>query len=86
MLAVRFHSLATRNGDDVEILVWIDDHSRYVLSLTAHERITGPIVVATFTDIVATYGIPVSTLTGNGMVYTAALLAVEPAATASKPC
>ena len=33
---------------DVEILTWLDDHSRYALSVTAHVRVTGPIVVATF--------------------------------------
>ena len=35
-------------GDDVEILSWLDDHARYALSLTAHPRVTGPIVVDTF--------------------------------------
>ena len=25
----------------VEILCWIDDHSRYALSVTAHRRVTG---------------------------------------------
>ena len=29
-------------GQDAEILAWIDDHSRYVLSLTAHTPVTGP--------------------------------------------
>ena len=27
-----------------EILTWLDDHSRYALSVTAHRRVTGPIV------------------------------------------
>jgi transposase len=30
----------------VEILCWIDDHARYALSVTAHPRVTGPIVLA----------------------------------------
>lgn len=59
------------NDIDIEVLAWIDDHSRFVLSLTAHRPVTGPVVVATFTDIVATHGIPASTLTDNGLVYTA---------------
>ena len=35
-------------GADVEILTWLDDHSRFALSVTAHHRVTGPIVLATF--------------------------------------
>jgi transposase InsO family protein len=60
-------------GADVEILTWIDDCSRYLLSVTAHRRVTGPIVLSTFRDVVATYGIPASTLTDNGMVFTTRL-------------
>jgi transposase InsO family protein len=54
----------------VEILDWLDDHARYALSLTAHPRITGPIVRDTFRKACATHGIPASTLTDNGMVFT----------------
>ncbi|MEV6273177.1 integrase core domain-containing protein [Kribbella sp. NPDC051936] len=60
-------------GRGVEIISWLDDHSRYALSVTAHPRITGPIVVASFRETVAQYGIPASTLTDNGMVYTTRL-------------
>jgi hypothetical protein len=60
-------------GADVEILTWIDDCSRYLLSVTAHPRVTGPIVLDTFRDTVTTYGIPASTLTDNGMVFTTRL-------------
>src|ERR1700760_4705338 len=35
------------SGQDTEILTWLDDHSRYVLSLTAHTRVTGPAVLET---------------------------------------
>ena len=58
------------DGTDVEILTWLDDHSRYALSVTAHHRVTGPIVLATFRKAVAAHGIPASTLTDNGMVFT----------------
>jgi transposase InsO family protein len=58
------------SGTDTEIVCWLDDHSRYVLHLTAHARVTGPIVVAAFRAAVAAYGVPVSTLTDNGLVYT----------------
>ena len=36
------------DGTDIEILTWLDDHSRYALSITAHRPVTGPAVVATF--------------------------------------
>jgi transposase InsO family protein len=61
------------SGDDVEVLTWLDDCTRYALSVTAHPRITGPIVVATFRETIATHGIPACTLTDNGMVYTVRL-------------
>jgi transposase InsO family protein len=57
-------------GADLEVISWLDDHSRYLLHVSAHRRITGPIVVATFTETAATHGHPASTLTDNGMVYT----------------
>jgi transposase InsO family protein len=57
-------------GTHVEILCWLDDHSRYALSVTAHHRVTGPIVANEFTKTHARHGIPYSTLTDNGMVFT----------------
>ena len=58
------------DGTGTEILTWLDDHSRYALSVTAHTRVTGPIVLAQFRAAVASYGAPASTLTDNGMVFT----------------
>ena len=58
------------DGTDCEILTWLDDCSRYALSVTAHARVTGPIVLAAFRKTVASYGVPASTLTDNGMVFT----------------
>jgi transposase InsO family protein len=57
-------------GQDTEILTWLDDHSRYVLSLTAHVRVTGPAVLAAFRAAAAAHGTPASTLTDNGLVFT----------------
>ena len=57
-------------GADTEIITWLDDHSRYALSVTVHWRITGPIVVDTFNQTCAEHGVPASTLTDNAMVYT----------------
>ncbi len=57
-------------GTDVEVITWLDDHSRYALHVSAHHRITANIVLATFTDATGQHGYPASTLTDNGMVYT----------------
>src|SRR5262245_44330534 len=57
-----------RPGQDIEILCWIDDHSRYALSVTAHVRVSGAIVLTMFRETVARQGIPASTFTDNGMV------------------
>ena len=62
-----------RPGADTEILTWLDDCSRFALSVTAHHRVTGPIVLATFRQTAAAHGIPASTLTDNGMVFTTRL-------------
>ena len=58
-------------GTDTEIVCWLDDHSRYVLHLTAHARVTGPVVLASFRAACEQYGAPAPTLTGNGTVCTA---------------
>ena len=57
-------------GTETEIITWLDDHSRYALSVTVHRRITGPIVVETFDQTCVDHGVPASTLTDNAMVYT----------------
>ncbi|MEV7529288.1 helix-turn-helix domain-containing protein, partial [Agrococcus sediminis] len=56
------------DGRDVEILNWLDDHSRYLLSCTAHAPVTGDVVVTAFLAIVDEHGAPASTLTDNGRV------------------
>ena len=57
-------------GADTEIITWLDDHSRYCLHSTAHQRVSGLIVVETFTKTAEQHGFPASVLTDNGMVYT----------------
>ena len=61
---------ALSNGSTTEVITWLDDCSRYALSVTAHRRITGPIVVDTFNQTGADHGFPASVLTDNAMVYT----------------
>ncbi len=58
------------SGHDAEILLWLDDHSRYLISATAHKPVTGQTVLATFRAACATHGTPQSTLTDNGFVFT----------------
>jgi hypothetical protein len=70
---VRRHRLTQPDGTpgaDVEILSFLDDHSRYALSVTCHQPVTGPAVVAVFRRTVANQGIPASVLSDNGMVFT----------------
>jgi transposase InsO family protein len=59
------------DGSEVEILNWLDDHSRFLFSATAHQTVTGDLVVSTFLDVVSDHGPPASTLTDNGRVFTA---------------
>jgi transposase InsO family protein len=58
---------------DVEIITWLDDHSRCVLHCSAHIPVTAKIVLQTFRQTTAEHGLPASTLTDNGMVYTVRL-------------
>jgi transposase InsO family protein len=60
-------------GVGTEILTWLDDHSRYALSVTAHARVTGPAVLLAFRAACEQHGVPASTLTDNGMVFTTRL-------------
>jgi transposase InsO family protein len=58
------------DGTDNEIIAWLDDHSRYALSVTVHHHVTGPIVVDSFVEAGAEQGFPAAVLTDNGLVYT----------------
>lgn len=57
-------------GRDAEILLWLDDHARFLLSATAHQPVTAKTVLATFRAACAIHGTPQSTLTDNGFVFT----------------
>jgi transposase InsO family protein len=58
------------DGREVEIIDWLDDHSRYLLGLTACTRVAGDDVVATFLAAGDEHGWPAATLTDNAAVYT----------------
>ena len=58
------------DGSDVEIINWLDDHSRLLLGCTVFKTVTGQVVINTFNECRKLYGTPFSTLTDNGIVYT----------------
>jgi transposase InsO family protein len=51
------------DGTDVEVLYWLDDHSRLLLSCTAHQPVSGDDVVSVFLENIERYGPPAATLT-----------------------
>jgi transposase InsO family protein len=65
-----FTHWALAGGAGVEILTFLDDCTRLAISVTAHPRVTTPIIVDAFRSAIATHGTPASTLTDNGMVFT----------------
>ena len=65
-----FTHVRLADGTDAEVLLFLDDHSRYLISATAHRRVTGRIVVEAFRNACARHGTPQSTLTDNGFVFT----------------
>ncbi|MEP6843477.1 MAG: IS481 family transposase [Pseudolysinimonas sp.] len=58
------------DSTDCEILTFLDDCTRYAISITAHHSVTTPIVLAAFRAAAHIHGNPASTLTDNGMVFT----------------
>lgn len=68
-----FTHVRLADGTDTEVIAWLDDHSRYLLQLSAHPRVTARIVARTFHSAATEHGYPASTLTDNGMVYTVRL-------------
>ncbi len=65
------------DGTDVEIISWLDDHSRYLLHTSCHRVVTAPIVTETLLETGRIHGLPASTLTDNGLIYTTRFAAGE---------
>jgi transposase InsO family protein len=61
-----------RDGEEVEILNVIDDHSRYLVASDALVVFKAADVVASFHGAAAIHGFPATLLTDNGAVFTAA--------------
>lgn len=61
---------ALADGTGVEILSWLDDHSRLLLRITCHRIVTAPTVTAEFVAACEQHGLPASVLTDNGLIFT----------------
>ena len=61
------------DGSDVEVLSFLDDHSRFCLGISCQRRVSVTSVIELFREAVHRYGVPASTLTDNGMVFTTRL-------------
>lgn len=59
------------NKKVVDVLNFLDDHSRLLVRSTVHPTVTGQIVVQEFLNAIVEFGTPQSTLTDNGLVFTA---------------
>jgi transposase InsO family protein len=66
---ITYWFLAT--GTRVEILDFLDNHSRLLLPIQAKALWTSADVVTVMDRLISTYGPPAATLTDNGMVFTA---------------
>ena len=60
-----------RDGTKVEILNFLDDHSRLLLASRALRVVKGPDVISTFLAASERWGVPAAVLTDNGAVYNA---------------
>jgi transposase InsO family protein len=58
------------DATDTEILDFLDDHSRMLISIQAYRRVTSPDVAHQFTDACQQHGRPRTMLTDNGLVFT----------------
>ena len=56
---------------DAEVLIWLDDHSRFITGISAHTTVKAHTVVEQFRAAIDRHGEPASTLTDNGTVFTA---------------
>jgi transposase InsO family protein len=60
------------DGEEVEILNALDDHSRFLVASDARKVFKAADIVAAFHQAASTWGFPASLLTDNGAVFTAA--------------
>lgn len=58
------------DGTPVEIIGWLDDHSRFLTHISAHKVANGSVVTDTFLHAASQHGFPAATLTDNGNIFT----------------
>lgn len=68
-----FTHVRLAGGQDILVLNFLDDHSRFLLSCTAHHQISSNTVVERFSAATSLFGVPQSSLTDNGLAYTSRL-------------
>lgn len=68
-----FTHVRLAGGQDILVLNFLDDHSRFLLSCTAHHRISSNTVVERFSAATSQFGVPQSSLTDNGLAFTSRL-------------
>lgn len=61
------------DGTRVEVLDFLDDHSRFLLDIRPAAAFTGAMVTTVLSELISQYGPPASTLTDNGLVFTTRL-------------
>lgn len=64
-------------GRDLLIVTWMDDHSHMVPGSWVSASVTAALVRDTFLSCCERHGVPVSTLTDNGSVYTSRLVSAD---------
>jgi len=65
------------NGTRIEILDFLDDHSRALLLLQAKDAFKGSDIVTAMQNLIDSLGAPASTLTDNGLVFTTRLATLK---------
>ena len=65
-----FTHIRLADGTDTEVLIFLDDHSRYLISVTAHPESPATSWSRPSRGACTLHGIPQSTLTDNGFVFT----------------
>lgn len=58
------------DGTDVEVLSFLDDHSRFLIACVAFRTVTGPRLVQVFRTACDLHGPPASVLSDNGLIFT----------------
>jgi Integrase core domain len=70
VLAVRRHALALADQTEVDVVNFLDDHTRLCLASRVVRVATAAAALQTFREAAARWGVPAALLSDNGCVYT----------------